>query len=156
MDKPTKLKGSLLKQFEGRGYKRVALYNGNRKSRKQFSVHRLVANAFIPNPCGYQYINHKDENKLNNDVSNLEWCTAQYNSNYGTSITRRVAHQNWKSIADKQSKVVYQYDKNMNLIRTWKSTAECGRNGYNLSSVSRCCNGYLKTYKGFIWRYELI
>lgn len=63
-------KGKLLKQFEGGGYKRVALYNGSNASKKQFSVHRLVAHAFIPNPEEKQYVNHKDENKLNNTVSN--------------------------------------------------------------------------------------
>lgn len=151
---PSRIKGVQLKQFYSRGYMRVALYNGNRSSRKQFLVHRLVAGAFIPNPLNKEYINHKDENKLNNMVDNLEWCTAKYNSNYGTSIRRRVMHQDWQSIADKQSKTVYQYDKDMHIIRVWKSTVECERNGYNSSSVSRCCNGYLKTYKGYIWRYS--
>lgn len=151
---PSRIKGVQLKQFYSRGYMRVALYNGNRSSRKQFLVHRLVADAFIPNPLHKEYINHKDENKLNNMVDNLEWCTAKYNSNYGTSIRRRVMHQDWQSIADKQSKTVYQYDKDMHIIRVWKSTVECERGGYNSSSVSRCCNGYLKTYKGYIWRYS--
>lgn len=94
-------------------------------------MHRLVAKAFIPNPNKLEYINHKDEDKMNNNVSNLEWCTAKYNSNFGTSISRRVAHQDWASIADKQSKTVYQYSNDLNLIRVWKSTAECGRNGYS-------------------------
>lgn len=152
--RPSRIKGVKLKQFYSRGYMRVALYNGNRSSRKQFLVHRLVAGAFIPNPLNKEYINHKDENKLNNMVDNLEWCTAKYNSNYGTSIRRRVMHQDWQSIADKQSKTVYQYDKDMHIIRVWKSTVECERSGYNSSSVSRCCNGYLKTYKGYIWRYS--
>ena len=119
-------------------------------------MHRLVADAFIPNPNGLKYVNHKDENKMNNNVSNLEWCTAKYNSNYGTSIARRVEHQDWTSIADKQSKTVYQYSKSLSLIRVWKSTAECGRNSFNPASISKCCAGHLKTYKGFIWRYEPI
>ena len=68
------------------GYKVTYLYNNN--ERKPYSVHRLVAEAFIPNPNNYKEVNHKDENKSNNCVDNLEWCTAKYNSNYGTRNKR--------------------------------------------------------------------
>ena len=54
------------------------------------SVHRLVAEAFIPNPEGLPQVNHKDEDKFNNCVGNLEWCTASYNNRYGTKISRGV------------------------------------------------------------------
>ena len=54
------------------------------------SVHRLVAEAFIPNPEGLPQVNHKDEDKFNNCVENLEWCTASYNNRYGTKIARGV------------------------------------------------------------------
>lgn len=54
-----------------------------------FSIHRLVAQAFIPNPNGYKEINHKDEDKTNNRVSNLEWCDRLYNMNYRTWKDRR-------------------------------------------------------------------
>lgn len=59
--------------------------------RKKFSIHRLVAQAFIPNPSNHPFINHKDETRDNNNVNNLEWCTAKYNTNYGTAIKRRAA-----------------------------------------------------------------
>lgn len=70
------------------GYYQVTLYDNTVKHK--FSVHRLVAEAFIPNPNDYPQINHKDENRLNNEVSNLEWCTAEYNNAYGTARIRRI------------------------------------------------------------------
>lgn len=72
----------------GDGYKVVGLYKNGIETK--FLVHRLVALMFIPNPEGYAEINHKDENKQNNIVSNLEWCSRKYNINYGTAIARRV------------------------------------------------------------------
>lgn len=69
------------------GYKKVGLYKDGKVEVGR--VHRLVATAFIPNPYNYPVINHKDENKQNNVVDNLEWCTVKYNANYGTAIQRR-------------------------------------------------------------------
>lgn len=80
--------GRILKQTYRGNYLRVNLYhlsgNGISYNGESFSVHRLVAEAFIPNPNNLPCINHKDENKENNCVDNLEWCTYKYNSNYGT------------------------------------------------------------------------
>lgn len=70
----------------GNGYLRVNMTNG--KIRRLSDVHRLVASAFIPNPNGYPEVNHKDEDKDNNHVDNLEWCTEKYNTNYGTGRKR--------------------------------------------------------------------
>jgi hypothetical protein len=69
-----------------RNYRNVVLRKNC--SSKTYSVHQLVARAFIPNPDNLPMINHKDENPSNNCVDNLEWCTAKYNSNYGTSVER--------------------------------------------------------------------
>lgn len=86
-------KGSFMRFYRGRilkltdkgnGYLVVNLGRGNRRH-----VHRVVAEAFLPNNFNLPYINHKDENPKNNEVSNLEWCTAKYNSNYGTAIERQ-------------------------------------------------------------------
>ena len=74
--------GRKLKQTIKKGYCGVYLYN--KEGRKFFLVHRLVATTFIPNPNNYPEVNHKDENPLNNNVNNLEWCTSKYNNNYGT------------------------------------------------------------------------
>ena len=133
----------ILKQRKDkRGYYSVVLSKNGIV--KKYSVHRLVAEAFIDNTDNLPYVNHKDEDKTNNNVNNLEWCDAKYNINYGTCIERR---------SKKKSKPVLQYDLEGNFIKEWKSTMECGRNGYNQGNVVACCQGELKKYKGFIWRY---
>ena len=125
------------------GYLCVTLYKNNNQC--QFKVHRLVAEAFIDNSDNLPCVNHKDECKTNNIVSNLEWCDRKYNVNYGSRNKRA---------AEKLSKIVLQYDLNGNFIKEWKSTRECDRNGYNHSAVAACCRGELKTYKGFLWEYK--
>ena len=79
----------ILKPVNKNGYMFVTLVEDNKKYSR--AIHRLVAKAFIANPNRYPMINHKDENKANNIVTNLEWCDAKYNSNYGTGIERREA-----------------------------------------------------------------
>ena len=79
------------------------------------SVHRLVAEAFIPNPEKLPQVNHKDEDKFNNCVENLEWCTASYNNRYGTKIARGV-----ESMKKSKSKRV---EKNLEKIMTSGKTA---------------------------------
>lgn len=79
----------IIKQSMRGNYLYVALYKEGK--RKQENVHRLVAMTFIPNPEELPCVNHKDENKLNNNVNNLEWCTAKYNNNYGQHQRERVA-----------------------------------------------------------------
>lgn len=137
-------KGRILKlKTNNQGYLQVNLYKNGKV--KTFRVHRLVAEAFLPNPDNLPEVNHKDENKLNNCVSNLEWCTSSYNNNYGTRIEK---------VSKKQSKPVLQYTLDGKFVREWKSTAECGRNGYNHGAVAACCRGELKKYKDFIWKYK--
>lgn len=111
---------------------------------KPFKIHRLVAEVFIDNPNKYICVNHKDENKENNILDNLEWCTYKYNNTYGTRLIRQV---------EKNNKEIYQYDKDMNLIKIWKSGRELKENGFSSSSISRCCNGKRKTSGGYIWSF---
>ena len=79
----------ILKPINKKGYMFVTLAEGGKQYNR--AIHRLVAKAFIANPNRYPMINHKDENKANNIITNLEWCDAKYNSNYGTAIERREA-----------------------------------------------------------------
>ncbi len=126
------------------GYLAATLYKN--KKRKSFLIHRLVANAFIPNPNNYPQVNHKDENKFNNNALNLEWCTNEYNIHYGTGIQRC-------SIA--RFKPVCKYSLGGVPLEKYLSQSEAAiKNNVSQANISKCCNGRLKTYKGYIWKYE--
>lgn len=91
----------IIKQrIDADGYKAVGLHKDGEE--KKYMVHRLVAMVFIPNPYNYEEVNHKDENKQNNFVSNLEWCSHKYNVNYGNTQTRRV--NSWKKNREEKQK----------------------------------------------------
>ena len=124
------------------GYLQVGLWKLGKV--KMFKVHRLVATTFIDNPDDLQSINHIDENKLNNCVENLEFCTIKYNNKYGSRLKR---------VSISQAKKVFQYDKNLNLIKIWESGQEAQRKGFSSGNISNCCNGKLNQYKGYIWSY---
>ncbi len=142
------------------GYLKVGLRkNGETKT---CLVHRLVAETFLENPENLPEVNHKDEDKTNNFVflnkdcsvdkekSNLEWKTHRGNCNHGTR-NERVAKANTNG---KLSKKVLQLSLNGDLIREWESTKECSRNGFDQGAVCKCCNGKLKTHKGFRFMYK--
>lgn len=124
---------------------------GLSKSGKQrtITVHRLVAKAFIENPHNYNFINHKDENKLNNNVNNLEWCTNKYNLNYGTRNEK---------VSKNQSKYkIIQKDNNGNTIKKWNNIWDLTHNTkYKKDNISCCCRGKYKTAYGYKWEYEPI
>lgn len=143
-------KNIILRQGIARGYKSVILSTNNIP--KNYSVHRLVANAFIPNPDNLPQVNHKDENKANNCISNLEWCTPKYNYNYGTINIRK----SQKQLNDKnKSKVVLQYSLDGTFIKEWKSTMDVQRNlGFCHSYISECCRGKQSYAYGYIWKYK--
>ena len=138
------IKGRILKpQKDKYGYLTIPLYKEGKI--KRFLVHRLVAEAFLPNSDNLPLINHKDENKTNNIVSNLEWCDSKYNNSYGTARER---------MSEKLSKPVLQYTLDGQFVKEYPSAREAERNGYYQSSVSKCCLGKQKFHKGFIWKYK--
>ena len=143
--------GIILKpRYHRDGYLQVMLCkNGIRKNKL---IHRLVLETFVENPNNLPEVNHKDENKTNNDLSNLEWCTSKYNSNHGTRNER--ARKKVRAVNIKTGEVL-----------TFNSTVEAGRKGYNSGGISRACRGDYKnsngkligdgyTYRGHRWSYE--
>ena len=145
------------------GYQVVSLSN-NEGEIKKYQLHRVVYESFTGEqiPEGLQ-INHIDECKTNNHINNLNLMTCKENINYGTANLRRgksVSKSNTNNIKlstalinnTKLSKQVGAF-KNGELIMSFPSIAECGRQGFNSGNVSSCCRGKLKTHKGYEWRY---
>lgn len=133
------------------GYRQVNLWVNKRNIHKL--VHRLVAEAFIPNPESLPQVNHKDEDKLNNAVCNLEWCDSGYNCNYGdrnAKISRATKGMRRFDLASISKPVIasrggYQ-------IR-FDSIAEAGRYFGNRNGINNCLCGRSKTACGYSWRY---
>ena len=125
------------------GYYQVTLYGELKK--KKFQVHRLIAQCFIPNPENLPQINHKDENPANNSADNLEWCTAAYNSAYGTARLRMMITK---------SKMVEQYlPSGQFLARYVCSSIAQEITGISHKLIQQCCSGSIKSACGYVWRY---
>ena len=146
-----------------KGYLAIDLYKD--KKRKKYLVHRLIAETFIPNPNNYPCVNHKDGNKLNNDINNLEWCTQQYNMKEAARLGLLNLwcdklfgkdHPNYKFRGKwKTQKPIYQFDINGVFIKRYNSSQEANREtDINASHISECCNNKRKTAGGFIWKFE--
>lgn len=131
----------VLKQEESNnGYMRVSL--SNKQKHKKFLVHRLVAIAFIPNDNNFDQVNHKDKNKKNNFVENLEWCDCLYNLNY-SNVIEKASVAKFRKIKCNETGEVFDSIKE-------------ATNKYNLSSsnIIACCNGRRKKCGGFTWSYQ--
>ena len=153
------------------GYCIVTLYNKDGQ-RKDWKVHRLVAIAFIPNPNNYPQVNHKNEIKDCNYVGNLEWCTAQYNANYGSRPYKLSVWQKGKPNPSAQgsrnyfygkhftgkdsytAKRVSQYTRTGEYIRSFDCMREAAESvGVTGGAISMCCRKVRETAAGYIWKY---
>jgi len=131
------------------GYAKVHFsINGKNKG---YLVHRLVAFAFISNPNNYNEINHKDGDKQNNCVDNLEWCTHSQNMKHAFDTGLKA---NKKGEEYPYARAVYQYDKNGNFIKRWGALMDAAR-AYNIhhSCIAACCSGKVKTCLDYAWSY---
>ena len=148
------------------GYKQVILYKDGKH--KRYSVHRLVAQAFIPNPNNLPQVNHKDENKTNNVAWNLEWISPKDNCNYGTRNKRRSeamkGQKRTKAAKRKMSKAkkgkgkpVLMFTLDGQFIRRFDCVADAneylGKGRYN-ANIYLCAGGINNTAHGFIFKYE--
>lgn len=141
----------ILKQsLKNNGYCVLTLCKENKPKTKL--VHRLVAQAFIPNPNNLAQVNHKNEIKDDNRPENLEWCDQKYNNNYGTRL-ERVAE---KTTNGKKSKPVLKIDPISNeIVAEFPSIMEVQRQlGIKHSHISECCRGQRKTSCGYKWQYK--
>lgn len=141
----------ILKQSNTKdGYKKISLQKDRKW--KVYLVHRLVAQAFIPNPNNLPQVNHKDEDKTNNCVDNLEFCSHEYNMNYGTRNERM---SKTKINLPSRSKPVLQFTLDGTFIKEYPSQKEVERQiGVYHGEISLCCNGKRHSSGGFIWRYK--
>lgn len=163
----SKRKNKYLKQIIDKyGYSKVTLQKN--KYKKIFSVHRLVAETFIPNIENKPQVNHIDGNKQNNNIENLEWVTAKENIMKAVEIglfdnvkiiqrenaIKRNLGRNYIYANEATKKKVKQYDKNNNFIKDYNSISEASReNNITITSISYACNGKRKTGGGYIWHF---
>lgn len=158
------------REYNKYGHRQVRLSKNNKAY--DMTVHGIIAKAFVPNPHNKPIVGHKDCNPRNNNAENLYWCTQEENNQHPITRKRRseaakgrIPYAAVKASSEKHSKQVYQYTLDGVLIAIWKSTKECGRNDYNSSMVSKCCNGgyfdkrrdkwiNITQYNGYKWSYK--
>lgn len=141
----------ILRQQRVASYLYVQTYcHGERVLRR---VHTIVAKAFIPNENNLKYINHKNEDKYDNRVVNLEWCTAKYNNNHGTRNSRISQTQRYHR---KDAKPVILMTLDGYPIKEYTSITDAGRDGWDRKAISNICNntGKAKTTKGYTWKFK--
>ena len=136
-------------------------YKKNDGKYRFVGIHRIMMEAFVPVPdelkhligTRYLHVNHKDENPANNTLENLEWCTAKYNTDYGTAIQRRQETRN-KTWARGSCVRVNQLSEDGRLIKRWNSMKEASDAlGIFKSQICCCCKGKYLTAGGFRWEY---
>ena len=155
-DRGRHIKGKILKPcINHYGYCIVGLFKNG--TQKKNMVHRLVAEAFIPNPDNKPYCDHINTCKIDNRVENIRWVTHKENMNNPLSIKQRKEHTEWCKRGKEHHgiKPVIQYDKKNNFIREYFSIREASKeNSVSEQSICSCCRGNLKAAGGYIWKYK--
>lgn len=144
------IKGFLTKKR----YLKVTLHKDG--VRKDYLVHRLVAETFIPNPQNKPCVDHIDTDKLNNKVENLRWCTPRENN--WNETTRAKRSDTMKKMYEQgaehpKSMKVVQLTLEGEFVHVWDSMIETTKEGFSCQCVCRCCKKERKTHKGFKWMY---
>lgn len=143
------------------GYLSVELFKDGKS--KRLLIHRLVAETFIDNPESLPIVNHKDEDRTNNSVDNLEWCTQKYNANYGNALEKKKrnrtvsdAVKNSLLLGSKSRQIsVLQFTKSGEFLKRFNSAVEAGRIlKINASHIGETCKQIRKSAGGFCWQYE--
>lgn len=123
---------------------------------KQHLIHRLIAQAFIENPENLPEVNHIDEDKTNNCVSNLEWCDRKYNNNYGTHNEKILKTKKLRN-CETAARIVSQFTLDGKFVNEYPSINAATRcTGINQGRICYCCKN-MKRYKsagGYIWKYK--
>ena len=151
------LKEKILKAGKCGKYNHVTLRKNYKN--KNFYIHRLVAEAFIPNPHEMPEVNHIDGNTFNNKFDNLEWCNRSYNIKHSYRVLKRkVLIQNFEKYREMHKRKINQYDLEGNFIKTWNSIsdAEKSLNIQSIGKICECCkhkNGRKSAF-GYKWEYK--
>lgn len=132
---------------DGKGYKFVQLFINNKFRSKK--IHRLVAECFISNPNNLPQVNHKDENKQNNAIDNLEWCSLIYNVNYGTGKYRKTLNRRIPVVQyTLDDKIVREYESATSAAKILNKTQGSAR------QILQTCRGVYKTMFGYKWKFK--
>lgn len=149
-----RIKEKILKaSMTSTGYRLVTLLKDGKI--KGVTIHRLVANAFLPNTKKEPCINHKDGNKLNNNVENLEWCGYSFNNKHALDNgLRKPAWSGKFNSNHPRSRKIVQYTIDMGKVKEWNSIREASKFfGVSEGGICDCCKGNHKTFHGYVWRY---
>lgn len=137
--------------LDSHGYYALNLYDKNNNKRNFITLHRLLAETFIPNPENKPQVNHKDGNKSNSYLDNLEWSTASENTQH--AYDNNLIHLK-KGANSPNAIPIIQYSLNGEFIKYWGG-ATCVMNelGINKSNIIQCCKGNVRQAGGYKWKY---
>lgn len=150
----TKTEKVMVPKHHNRGYLQIELAKDGKC--KTFLIHRLVAQAFIDNPSNFPEVNHKDENKANNNLSNLEWCGRTENVHYSRDLHKDDATTKIRrlSVPVKNTRRILQMNRDGSSVKLWDNLVSIKHSHkWVESSIKECCEGKRKSAYGYIWCY---